>query len=192
MKKPILFVFAIMVCISFVYAACDDTDKQDDWCFGTKVYTHKCNGSDWDAKVKGDCGALGQICRNAECITADECDINSDCSDGLPCTTDSCVGDSVRRCEYETNQGCEFSNRCIPVGSRLDENDLRKFCEFDGSLLEQKQDKKECNNNYECQSNSCSKGVCTNNSYEVRDFLLGFILVINLFIILILYLKKKK
>jgi len=165
--------------ISVISAACTDT-KPVDYCFGAKVYTHQCNETIWSPKLKGDCAILGQICKSATCVDAEMCKTNSDCDDSNPCTDDQCVGETEKRCENNLKQGCEFNSQCIPIGSRITEDKTSKFCSITNELTEQKSTLERCDNDYECETNSCISGKCNRQS---RTDLIIFTLIIALLLI---------
>lgn len=60
-------------------------------------------------------------------------------------------------------QGCKIDEKCIPPGTRLTEPRLNEpaYCDIDGTLALQKKKSEACQNNYECQSNTCADSVCT-------------------------------
>lgn len=62
--------------------------------------------------------------------------------------------------------GCKKESMCLQFGIRLvDESNRPVYCDFDGFFKAQKQLGEDCQNNYECLSNSCSEKCI---SYEER------------------------
>ena len=66
---------------------------------------------------------------------------------------------------------------CVPYGFRVselkydskkgEERDFFNYCDIGGRIMEQKGDGAKCNNNYECYSNECRAGQCTDTYVEV-------------------------
>jgi len=73
------------------------------------------------------------------------------CLNGCDVSTGLCVTDT--QCD---NNECSYDNKCIVQGDRIDE----QYCYY-GTMLGQKEAVERCNNNYECQSNQCFNGQCT-------------------------------
>ncbi len=86
-------------------------------------------------------------------------------------------------------QGCRVEEKCFFFGTRLPDTTLHEpaYCEINGTLTLQKKTDETCQNNYECQSNTCADGLCTSLNErlsgiekEVReqrsilDLILGF------------------
>ena len=85
---------------------------------------------------------------------------------------DSCTGELIRwdRCGSNDCTGCYSDSKCLPYGTRLtNENSKPIFCDIDASLKEQKQEEAECQNNYECTTNSCSSGKCSDIQKELKE-----------------------
>jgi len=199
MKKVIILsLFVILVGISFISAECNESQKRDDWCFGTKIYSESCNGTDFQEYVKGDCSITDMICRNAECIEKGDCKTNIDCDDENSCTDDLCLmGESKQRCEYLLKSGCNVNDICIPTNTRITQEDVGKFCNINGNLDNQKESSETCDNNYECKSNSCFSGKCkgfSKTSLVVKSKFGIFwgILLLVLIILILFHLKKFK
>jgi hypothetical protein len=81
-----------------------------------------------------------------------------------------------------TNQnnckGCYFNNTCLPIGYRLLVNSTNSYCDISG-ILPQKTEG--CQNDYECESNTCSSGKC-NSITGVRKIFVEIICrITNLF-----------
>ncbi|MEK6937156.1 MAG: DsbA family protein [Nanoarchaeota archaeon] len=56
--------------------------------------------------------------------------------------------------------GCENNNQCINFGFRIIDNRIASYCDLDKQIKLQKNNNEQCQNNYECLSNSCGNGVC--------------------------------
>ncbi|MCK4669739.1 MAG: hypothetical protein KAT43_00940 [Nanoarchaeota archaeon] len=59
--------------------------------------------------------------------------------------------------------GCQWEDSCLPIGTRLvKENGEQRplFCDVSRQLKPQRQLREQCQNNYECVSNSCHDGMC--------------------------------
>ena len=61
------------------------------------------------------CGYLEMCDLNEGCVpTGDECKDNSDCDDGVDCTVDTCVLNTVKECEYEPDHDfCSSGDLCM-------------------------------------------------------------------------------
>jgi len=68
----------------------------------------------------------------------------------------------------EKCDGCVVKDRCVSYGIRMRNGDS-KYCDISGSLLEQKRLGEQCENNYECVSNSCSNGKCIDLSADIEE-----------------------
>ncbi|MCF7859704.1 MAG: hypothetical protein K9N07_10360 [Candidatus Cloacimonetes bacterium] len=95
-------------------------------------------------------------------------------SDSLVTLEDlSCEG-CPQACEYIEDGGCGICNcpenlrRCVSTGLRDIINETNSYC-FKGLLFEQKQDNQTCQNNFECISHFCSKGICYDISNKVEE-----------------------
>ena len=82
---------------------------------------------------------------------------------------DSCTGelDSYSKCGIIDGScdGCRVDDRCYPYGVRME----KEFCNLKGDFSNQLKDGKTCQNNYECTSNACVSGVCTDLAGEIRE-----------------------
>ena len=56
-----------------------------------------------------------------------------------------------------------MGEKCIASGVRLTDPKLNVpvYCELDGTLAVQKKSEEACQNNYECESNTCADAKCT-------------------------------
>ena len=100
------------------------------------------------------------ICEIGQCVKyiSRSCGI---CTDG--CKDGYCIKNPDGGC---TN-ACELDDKCIPYTIRSVVNEVPSYCEIDGFIKEQKGDSAQCNNNYECYSNECRAGQCTDTYVEV-------------------------
>jgi len=88
------------------------------------------------------------------------------------CSVGICKGCLVRNDDSD-------KSKCIPYGTRIpvsDSGGLNKdsYCDVDGELKVQKSvdvkgNKVSCNDNYECESNSCSSGKCVDVSGSISE-----------------------
>ncbi len=56
--------------------------------------------------------------------------------------------------------GCSYSGKCLPIGTKVKEGEHFAYCNWEGSMKPQLEEGANCQNNYECQSNSCSNSKC--------------------------------
>ncbi len=61
-------------------------------------------------------------------------------------------------------QGCEYKDRCLTQGTRLNLDDKAVFCGIDFEWNKQSQEGDSCNNNYECSTNLCIDSECVSSS----------------------------
>jgi len=65
--------------------------------------------------------------------------------------------------------GCILNGKCVPIGYRTaDPVKGKLFCDVEG-LMKQKETGASCENNYECLSNQCINGTCTDLLSEVKQ-----------------------
>jgi len=115
---------------------------------------------------------------NWECVTAPTlcpeygkqvktCTDTSECAKEdivieIPCQPGICSG-----CMLPVN---EFGiSQCAPFGFRLMLDNQNKYCDVDGQVKVQKAVEGSCQNNYECESNTCSDRVCVGLVEEIRE-----------------------
>jgi hypothetical protein len=67
--------------------------------------------------------------------------------------------------------GCLLEGKCVQFGHREE----GKYCDSFSELKNQKQKKESCEDNFECQSNICSKNACINKGFfrKIMDFFKG-------------------
>ncbi len=68
-----------------------------------------------------------------------------------------CKGDTTASPEPEVCDGCLIDAGCVPVGNRLN----NEYCDISNEFVQQKFDKAACNNNFECETNLCTKNKCS-------------------------------
>ena len=74
----------------------------------------------------------------------------------------NCIISPESQCEQnETCSGCLQKDICYQIGQRISIDGEKKYCHFSGTLEGQKNGWRECNENYECKSNLCLEGECT-------------------------------
>jgi len=69
----------------------------------------------------------------------------------------------------ECTVGCLYDSSCIPYGTRLVDEDKPLYCNINGKLLGQNVEETSCQNSYECTSNTCASGFCTDLVGEIRE-----------------------
>jgi hypothetical protein len=66
--------------------------------------------------------------------------------------------------------GCSYDGSCIPFGTKIKDDDKGPiFCDITGKLLVQKLENQNCQNNYECLSNSCVSGKCLDLEKKLQE-----------------------
>ncbi len=123
--------------------------------------------------------AVGQFC-NDTTDTCDECQVNTDCNDGVACTDDTCVSGV---CVFTTNNAncvddglfctglevCDATLNCISTGNPCLANE---FCNDTTNTCDECQVATDCNDNIGCTDDTCVAGTCvftTNNANCVDD-----------------------
>ncbi|GEM_PF-6055060 len=98
----------------------------------------------------------------------------------------SCIGNSwkcieapEKQCGIELNDacsGCIEGGQCFPIGTRLSQKGAASYCGITSSAQSisysievQKKDGTACQNSYECESNTCSGGVCVNIQKQLNE-----------------------
>lgn len=91
---------------------------------------------------------------------------DSSTTEGL--TTEEFYPASEERC---VDGQCETPRQsCVNVGIRLlGEDKTPLYCDLSGDLLKQKNTGEACMNSYECATNSCNSGACTDLVSELRE-----------------------
>ena len=80
-------------------------------------------------------------------------------------------GECKRRCDFIETEECKFGcllneNSCLPIGTR----NSGQYCGIDRSLQNQKESEDLCENDFECKTNSCLDGRCTEPGFWDRIF----------------------
>lgn len=65
--------------------------------------------------------------------------------------------------------GCQKENACLSIGTRLVEDGAPSYCDLDNQFKPQKGNTESCQNNFECESNSCLSGVCYDLKQELVE-----------------------
>lgn len=65
--------------------------------------------------------------------------------------------------------GCSVDGRCISVGVRFQHEGRGIYCSLSGELVDQQPMGVSCENNFECQTNQCSSGVCVDLVAEIEE-----------------------
>src|SRR3989338_6395927 len=71
--------------------------------------------------------------------------------------------------EISCDNGCLKNEKCLPFGTRLVDEGNGLYCDTDSSFRNQKQENEACQNNYECVTNTCSSGVCTDINKQLAE-----------------------
>lgn len=66
------------------------------------------------------------------------------------------------------SSGCTVNGNCVAYGIRM-KNGHSTFCDIDGQIKDQLEIGAACENNFECQSNSCSSGECIDLAGDLRE-----------------------
>ncbi len=64
--------------------------------------------------------------------------------------------------------GCSFDGRCLPIGTRLAQNE-NVFCSVEGMLKVQQKLETSCQNNFECGSNQCANSRCVDLEEKLAE-----------------------
>jgi hypothetical protein len=65
--------------------------------------------------------------------------------------------------------GCAYESKCLPVGTKIKENGDSLFCDWNGEMKDQLPEGKFCQNDYECESNSCMSGKCLDLEKKLEE-----------------------
>ncbi len=65
--------------------------------------------------------------------------------------------------------GCIKSDKCLPFGTRIVEGELAFYCDINSQFTQQKVEKIECQNDYECETNTCSSGKCIDLTGKLEE-----------------------
>jgi hypothetical protein len=87
---------------------------------------------------------------------------------------DSCSGELIKydTCGDTSCSGCTHEDKCLPYGTRLAKTEKTGspvFCSLSSELSSQRRDGEDCQNNYECISNSCNTGKCIDLEKQLRE-----------------------
>jgi len=125
---------------------------------------------EYPSELSGNPEKCTEFCMEAGYIYGecnDECVGNSvDVGETIDCyskETCCCVG-VVSQCN-----GCSDNGVCLPFGTRKMIENGAGYCDLNSKFSLQKTDGADCQNNYECISNSCSGGECINLQKEIRE-----------------------
>ena len=100
-----------------------------------------------------------------ECV--EECRYKGTRSEGI---YDSCTDELISYgCGNQECNGCTANGSCLNYGTRLAEGGEPRYCDILNTWLRQKEENIGCQNNYECESNSCLSGVCTDLKQELQE-----------------------
>ncbi|MBD3203842.1 hypothetical protein GF327_06080 [Candidatus Woesearchaeota archaeon] len=111
------------------------------------------------------------------CVEKCEFQLKKDCGSISRDSSDKCsVGQIRRACEEKClglglvpskkscGSDCLLENICVPMGTR--QNGM--YCSINGEMLQQLEGGEYCDNNYECQSNSCLDSKCTDVGFWTK------------------------
>jgi len=121
--------------------------------------------------------------KRIECTSDSDCGELINCPDGSTyqkhvCEDNKCgvvnyVQDPCEASLYDAavcTTGCNIDGKCIPYGQRLQNKEKENvYCGLLEDLENQKQDGASCQNNYECFSNQCSNGQCTDLAKKLEE-----------------------
>ena len=69
----------------------------------------------------------------------------------------------------ETCSGCIYGDRCLDTGVRLLDGEDSVYCDFTGEIQNQKEEGVDCQNDFECATNSCSSGECIDLKAQIQE-----------------------
>ncbi len=109
-----------------------------------------------------DMGYSSGSCRTGDVCASDEKNIGSsgycDSSDGSYSSTCCCT---ARGGDDTCSTGCIYGDKCVPFGTRMETSNGPSYCSIIKSEFElQKGISDSCDNDYECETNSCMSGKC--------------------------------
>ncbi len=65
--------------------------------------------------------------------------------------------------------GCSYSGKCLPIGTKVKEGEHFAYCSWEGKMSPQLGEGASCQNNYECQSNSCANNKCLDLEKKLEE-----------------------
>ncbi|MBI4980645.1 hypothetical protein HZC30_03770 [Candidatus Woesearchaeota archaeon] len=65
--------------------------------------------------------------------------------------------------------GCSYSGKCLPIGTKVKEGGHFAYCSWEGKMSPQLGEGASCQNNYECQSNSCANLKCLDLEKKLEE-----------------------
>lgn len=71
--------------------------------------------------------------------------------------------------DWGCNNGCKHEGSCVPFGYRLIKDNIEKYCDISGNLIDQKVVNTSCQNDFECLSGQCGNGICYNIQEQVNQ-----------------------
>ncbi|MBR9680655.1 MAG: hypothetical protein GOU98_02405, partial [Candidatus Altiarchaeota archaeon] len=105
-------------------------------------------------------------------------DTTFECPTGCECYEDgivSCYSEKYENelipleLKYECTGGCLLNDRCITQGTRVTFDEGQKYCSIFGGWEIQLKEGQTCQNDYECGTNSCASGTCTDIAKELKE-----------------------
>ncbi|MFH1642994.1 MAG: hypothetical protein ABIC04_08930 [Nanoarchaeota archaeon] len=135
----------------------------------------------------------GNKCEYNRCIRQNGCGSDDECIDDDPCTTDVCDNG---KCQYQKMDGCILKNDCVKYETVEVIDNKPQYCSKEGWKI-QKENEKECDNNYECLSDECKDNECYVQSYAglyrlfIAFLLLGILIFIETKLKIYRRIKKK-
>ncbi len=118
------------------------------------------------------CSEVGDIVvvNEALCSNNDIATVTRGCENG--CIKGACSDVKIYEEEHSKSAeqcgGCIVSETCVPIGIRLIDNNGEVYCSVAKSLAFQQQNGEQCQNNFECRSNTCTNGVCTDFEQRIQ------------------------
>jgi len=92
------------------------------------------------------CPATGK--QTNTCTDVNNCGISTIAPQEITCTPGAC-------------SGCKLNENCISFGTRQDVSGTTSYCNAEGKFNSQKANSEACSLDYECKTNLCSEGRCT-------------------------------
>lgn len=108
-----------------------------------------------------DNGRLWNKCSVCGCMTGETCHPDGSCRSSSEDNIDEKPKPEPAECHY----GClDTNDNCLPMGTRT----FTQYCNIDKTLMNQLPADAPCNNNYECETNFCLEGRCTERGFFMK------------------------
>jgi hypothetical protein len=116
----------------------------------------------------GDCAC--STCPAQPVCESQKCEDGSTTKCAMNMQTGQCVCSACPPVSKTCDNGCSSNGKCIPFGTRLEQEGQGMFCDIMGQkFLQQKAENEACQNNFECITNSCSSGKCIDIAKKLEE-----------------------